>query len=196
MRSASRATSCPSTVAPPPDSGSKPQSARMSVVLPEPLGPSRPKTSPFFTCRLTRSTATNEPKRIDASRMSMTRSEDVDMESPWGRHSCLPYLSSLKRGRQECLPHLPCEPDVGGHAGFEDALGIGHADFEAEDLVPPLVERLHVARRELGGRGDVGDFAAKPLAGVGVAGDRDLLPQLDLAQIDLRDVGLHPQVGR
>jgi hypothetical protein len=34
----------------------------MVVVLPAPLGPKKPKSSPFFTSKLTLSTANNSPK--------------------------------------------------------------------------------------------------------------------------------------
>src|SRR5215475_515580 len=51
-----------------PDVGvSRPQSMRMVVDLPAPLGPRNPKISPFFVSRLMRSTATKSPNRLTRS---------------------------------------------------------------------------------------------------------------------------------
>src|SRR4030042_6515500 len=41
-----------------------PVSILIMVVLPAPLGPRKPKSSPVFTSKLTRSTANNSPKRF------------------------------------------------------------------------------------------------------------------------------------
>lgn len=62
--SASVATSYPTTVARPAVGAISPQNIRMVVVLPEPFGPSRPKTSPRLIVRSSRSTATSEPKLL------------------------------------------------------------------------------------------------------------------------------------
>src|SRR5213593_2856937 len=43
---------------------SRPQSMRMTVDLPEPLGPRKPKIEPFATRKLTESTAVKCPKRF------------------------------------------------------------------------------------------------------------------------------------
>ena len=50
-------------------------SIRMSVVLPAPLGPSRPYTSPAFTENDTASSATKSPKRLVSRSTSMGRGE-------------------------------------------------------------------------------------------------------------------------
>src|SRR5574341_1079840 len=67
---ASRSTRSPATCAVPEVGRSSPHSTRMVVVLPEPLGPRKPKISPRGTDRLTRSTAVKEPKRTLSSRAS------------------------------------------------------------------------------------------------------------------------------
>src|ERR1035437_8608497 len=54
-------TSKPATVARPEVGFSSPQSMRMVVDLPAPLGPRNPNTSPFLTERSIRSTATKPP---------------------------------------------------------------------------------------------------------------------------------------
>src|SRR2546425_11660146 len=43
---------------------SRPQSMRMTVDLPEPFGPRKPKIEPFATLKLTESTAVKWPKRL------------------------------------------------------------------------------------------------------------------------------------
>src|SRR5215469_5589513 len=54
----------------PPLGLSRPSMRRMSVVLPAPLAPSRPRISPRRTLRLTASTAVNWPKRLVTCRAS------------------------------------------------------------------------------------------------------------------------------
>src|SRR5690625_2923907 len=62
--SGSRPMSCPSTRAVPASGTSRVASIRTMVVLPAPLGPSRPKTVPRSTVRSTPSTAVVSPKRL------------------------------------------------------------------------------------------------------------------------------------
>src|SRR5262245_17393858 len=141
MRSASRVTSWPSIVAVPPASGSRPHRARMSVVLPEPLGPSRPKTSPGATDRLTRSTAGNLPKRTVATRTSRTAETGRGLRT---RIACADFRGSSTQVSEEesMIGNLFClsgrgarglvfqgDEDLGGHAGLEDALWVVHADL-------------------------------------------------------------------
>src|SRR5947209_3687850 len=104
MASASLRTSRPSTVALPSASGTSPHRPRISVVLPEPLGPSMPNTSPGPTVRVTSLTAVKLPKRIVPCSTSMT-----------GGMSPL-----LVQGHQ----HL------GRHARLEDALRVHHPDLD------------------------------------------------------------------
>ena len=56
--------SCPATIAVPLVGGTSVVSMRMSVLLPAPFGPSRPKISPLCTVKLTLSTASSAPKRL------------------------------------------------------------------------------------------------------------------------------------
>src|SRR6185503_18690461 len=155
MYSASRSTSWPSTVASPSANGKRPQRARMKVVLPEPLGPSRPKTSPGKICRLISLTAVNVPKRMVTSLASMTGCSEVE---------AVDMTRLLQR-----------QVDIGSHAGFEHALRVGDADLEPEDLVAALVEGLHVAGSEFRSRGNVNHLAFEALAGERVDGDLDFL---------------------
>src|ERR1051325_5364634 len=58
-----------------PSLGSRiPQSMRMTVDLPEPLGPRKPKMDPFATENVTRSTAVKCPKRRVSPSHSITGS--------------------------------------------------------------------------------------------------------------------------
>src|ERR1043166_3657000 len=56
-------TSIPATSADPSDGSSSPHSMRMVVVLPDPFGPSRPKTSPRSMRRLSCATAVSPSNR-------------------------------------------------------------------------------------------------------------------------------------
>src|SRR5579885_31898 len=64
------ATSKPLTEALPEVGRSSPQSIRIVVDLPAPLGPRKPKISPLATCSETWSTATNSPKVLTRSWIS------------------------------------------------------------------------------------------------------------------------------
>ena len=60
----SRMISCPATIAVPLEGGTSVVNMRISVLLPAPFGPSRPKISPLWTVKLTLSTASSAPKRL------------------------------------------------------------------------------------------------------------------------------------
>src|SRR5512143_976121 len=62
IASPSRRTSCPATVASPALGASRPVSIRIAVVLPAPLAPRKPNTSPACTSNVMWSTAVNAPK--------------------------------------------------------------------------------------------------------------------------------------
>ncbi len=81
-----RTTSNPATMALPAEGGSRPHSMRMVVVLPEPLGPRKPKMSPRRTSKLTWSTATKEPKRRARPSAWTARSSDgtSEVSLDWG----------------------------------------------------------------------------------------------------------------
>src|SRR3990170_410835 len=71
-------TSYPATVASPELGGVRPQSMRMDVDFPAPLGPKIPKTSPFRTSKETDWTARTAPKFFERPRASMTTSAEGD----------------------------------------------------------------------------------------------------------------------
>src|ERR1039458_595496 len=96
-----------------------------NVVLPEPLGPIKPRISPSFTARLNRSSATRPPKRMDR----LSQASSVLIGLPWGgpSGSWLPagkIVAHLARHQptgpeQEDQDH---QPDVQQQAVFLDEL--------------------------------------------------------------------------
>src|SRR5271156_7160005 len=116
-RRAWRATSKPATQALPSLGGSSVVSIRTNVVLPAPLGPSRPKTSPRRTSKLTLSTAVKVPKRLVRSLV------------------CIASESGSIGSRKS---------DFRGHSGFELALGLQHLDLDVEGA-NILAPAAHVA---------------------------------------------------
>src|ERR1035437_7804796 len=70
ISSGSVATSKPLTDALPEVGVKSPHNMRMAVDFPAPLGPRKPKISPFSTASETWSTATNEPNFLTRSRIS------------------------------------------------------------------------------------------------------------------------------
>src|SRR5262250_2224870 len=122
-RSASLRMSRPSTVAWPPLSGSKPVSILITVVLPLPLGPRKPKISPLATWKLTPLTAVNFPKL--RTRPSARMAGSLPLVGFGGAGvTGLPSVSEL---------------DVGGHARQHPVRGVVDADLHADHLVHALL---------------------------------------------------------
>src|SRR5205814_5128503 len=67
-------------------------------------------------------------------------------------------------------------------------------DFDSEDLVHPLLQRLDVARRVLSLLADLDHFSGELPAGKTVDGDRDLLAEPDASQRGLRHPDPHPEL--
>src|SRR5262249_55158371 len=122
---------------------SSPSTWRMSVVLPAPLAPTRPKTAPHGTSRLTRSRATLAPKRRVSSRTSTTAS--------LASRSRATMESFLLRGRLH--ERVALANQVHDHVG-----GDVHLPGFGEEGVDPLgedPEALTPGQRRTGG-GDEG----------------------------------------
>src|SRR5438270_10868357 len=117
--SGSALTSMPSTQARPLVSGRMPLSILMTVVLPLPLGPRKPKTSPGSTRKLTPSTAVTSPNLRTTFSVTMA-----------------------------LMTFLRHKLDVGMNAGAQLALRIGHPQLHADDLMLAFFARLHVARQK------------------------------------------------
>src|SRR5882724_6823079 len=122
-------TSRPSTCASPPLSGKRPVSILMTVVLPLPLGPRKPKISPFSTRKLTSLTAVKWPKRRTRFFAEMAT---CGLDSGW-----VAIASAF------CFQF-----HIRGHAREHAAGGIIDADFYANNLVDALFTSLHIARQE------------------------------------------------
>src|SRR5580765_365892 len=122
-------TSNPSTVADPPLSGSSPVSILMTVVFPLPLGPRKPKISPFSTRKLTSLTAATSPNLLTRCSAAMAATvEDLEL------------LSTRSAARFQFY--------VRGHARQNAPGRIVDADFDAEDLMNAFLARLHVPREK------------------------------------------------
>src|SRR6266702_3071713 len=124
-------TSRPSIQAAPPLSGKSPVSILITVVFPLPLGPRKPKISPFSTRKLTSFTAVKLPKRRTRCSAAMATS---------------PFLCGV--AATALIPRFQCH--IGSHTGKDAAGGIIDADFYANDLVNALLACLHIARKEFG----------------------------------------------
>src|SRR5579884_4524618 len=116
--SRSRTTSCPATVAEPEVGLSSVHSMLMVVVLPAPLGPRKPNTSPGATWKDTSLTASTGPKLLDRAATSMAGGA----EAPFVEASDA-ISHKLTRGRRgfsggrsregPTPPSTPSQPDRG-----------------------------------------------------------------------------------
>ena len=70
------------------------------------------------------------------------------------------------------------ERDIRRHPGAEPAFTVIEADLDAEDLLDALSHRLHVARGELGGAGNLLDHAREILSRLRIHAHGDLLAEL------------------
>src|ERR1700674_2836638 len=110
MRSGSATTSSPAKRALPAVGCIRPQSMRMMVDLPAPLLPSRPKTSPRETVKLTPSTAVKSPKRLTSPSTSITGAEDSPAVG-WGDFASAPAAGG---GGGEGFAGAPAAGEGGG----------------------------------------------------------------------------------
>src|SRR5882762_1035530 len=124
-------TSRPSTRAEPLLSGKRPVSILMTVVFPLPLGPRKPKISPFSTRKLTSLTAVKLPKRRTRCSAEM---------AAWGRDCWWVVIASA----------LGFQFHIRSHAGEDTTGGIIDANFYANDLVDALFAGLNIAWQEFG----------------------------------------------
>src|SRR5262245_420589 len=130
----------PCTSAVPEVGGRSVVSMRMSVDLPAPFGPSRPKTSPSSTAKLIPFTATKSPNFFTICRTSM----------PFIIYLCGLPTFRRKPARLSLAFHLKVEAtrsicgspqrqqDVRGHAEREASIGVVDAEPDLERLDVPL----------------------------------------------------------
>src|SRR5512143_1784654 len=122
--SGSPTTSKPATRAVPDVGGIRVVSMRMSVDLPAPFGPSRPKISPCATEKPTASTAVKSPKRFVIRSTSMSAM----------RASLAPGRS--RPSRAGLAPHR--QQHVGGHADRQTPVAVVDTQAHLEGLDVPL----------------------------------------------------------
>src|SRR5437879_12906159 len=134
--SESAPTSTPSTRAEPPLSGRRPVSILMTVVVPLPLGPRKPKISPFSTRKLTSFTAVKLPKRRTRCSAAM---------AACGRDCWWVAIASA----------LGFQFHIRSHAGKDTTGRIIDANFYANDLVDAFFAGLNIARHDFGVRVDL-----------------------------------------
>src|SRR5438132_3437124 len=162
-------TSRPSTRAEPPLSGKRPVSILMTVVFPLPLGPRKPKISPFWTRKLTALTAVKFPKRRTRRLAEMATS---------------PFVCGAVATAS--IPRFQFY--IRGHAGKDAAGGIIDADFYADDLVDALFAGLNIARQEFSLLIDLFDDAVESSVRKRIDTNFGFLANLDPADFRLGDV--------
>src|SRR5947209_140342 len=173
-RSASWTTSTPATWALPSVGSRMPQSMRMTVDLPEPFGPRKPKIEPLATERLTWSTAVKEPNRLVSFSQAIISS--AGMVQLLGRHI----------GKQ----HIRCHPRA------QLFFAIRESHFHAKDLFDSLRDGLGIARGELGGPIDLLDTSLKIFVWKRIDLHFNHLTRFDEAQPRFGNIHAHPKVLR
>src|SRR5258708_28515472 len=140
-------------------------SIRTIVVLPAPLGPSSPKTSPRRTSKLTLSTAVKAPKRLVRSLV------------------CIAGESGSIVARKS---------DFRGHPGFEFALGLQHLDLDVKGA-NVLAPTPHVAlSRELAFLADRHHLTGENLRRRRGQFDLRGLADVERAEVGLFDIDARP----
>src|SRR5262245_16907720 len=129
-RSCSLPTSWPATDAVPEPGTSSPHSMRIVVVLPEPLGPRMPKTSPGKIRNETSSTAWTVPNRLASPSSLTTASCRADSGTRW----IAPVSGSVGMGSPRRL-----DARVRRQAGLEGAAARLEHDLDAEHQVGALL---------------------------------------------------------
>src|SRR6266436_5490241 len=162
-------TSSPSTEAEPLLSGNRPVSILMTVVFPLPLGPRKPKISPFSTRKLTLLTAVKLPKR---------------------RTRFCAEMAALAEGCSDAAtasaPRFQLH--IRSHTGKHAASGIIDANFYANDLVDALFAGLHIARQEFGLLVDLLDDTIESGVGKRIDANFRFLAKLDAADFGFGNV--------
>src|SRR6266852_852843 len=162
-------TSRPSTRAEPLLSGKRPVSILMTVVFPLPLGPRKPKISPFSTRKLTSLTAVKLPKRRTRCSAEM---------AAWGRDCWWVVIASA----------LGFQFHIRSHAGEDATGGIIDANFYAYDLVDALFAGLNIARQEFGLLVDLFDEAIESGVRKRIDANFGYLAKLDAADFGFGNV--------
>src|SRR5712692_1701102 len=112
----------PSTQASPPLGGISPSISFTAVVLPAPLGPRKPKTSPGGTVMVRPASATLSPKRLDSSTQWMAGEAAAAVAA-----ACLAFRSTGSRSGERVgdAKHLPFA-ERAGDTEYEAVLDPDH----------------------------------------------------------------------
>src|ERR687883_1675676 len=108
---ASRTTSKPATRAEPPSGRSSVVRMRTAVVLPAPLGPSRPSTVPFSAQRSTPSRARTSPYRLQSPEVSIAGAMSLNLAKEFDQlpHHRIGLVEDVVPGvRAELVPARVC----------------------------------------------------------------------------------------
>src|SRR6266550_3570192 len=162
-------TSRPSIQAAPRLSGKSPVSILMTVVFPLPLGPRKPKISPFSTRKLTSFTAVKLPKRRTRCSAAM---------AACGRDCWWVAIASA----------LGFQFHIRSHARQDTAGRIMDANFYANDLVDAFFAGLNIARQEFGLLVDLFDEAVESSVRKGIDANFGFLAKLDAADFGFGNV--------
>ena len=182
--SASRTMSWPSTLAEPSSGASRVPSMRMVVVLPAPLGPRKPWTTPLRTARSTPSTARSSPNTLTRPEASMARSAvtvSLRWDTGWRAWRAASFEGRMRVPFRRMVPRKP----PGAGVDFHSLDVPGRCDSSPGGEIP----------REVGGGPQVPDEVVEPRRGVQPAGrghdvDRHAAQALGL------DAGGGPPVDR
>src|SRR5712671_5311480 len=88
------------------------------------------------------------------------------------------------------------ESNIRRHAGAQFTFAVIEANFDAEDLLHSLPDRLHVARGEFRIPRDLFDGSGKIPARIGIDAHLDGLGELQMAQPGFGDIHADPGVLR
>src|SRR5690349_13620466 len=141
----------------------------MTVVFPLPLGPRKPKISPFWTRKLTSLTAVKLPKRRTRCSAEMASS---------------PFVC----GAAATASILRFQFHIRGHAGKDASGRIIDADFYANDLVNALFAGLNVARQEFRLLIDLFNYTIKSSVRKRIDANFRFLTNLNTANFGFRNV--------
>src|SRR6516165_2415603 len=84
--------------------------------------------------------------------------------------------------------------DLRRHPRFENALRVGHVDFDREDLMMAFLRALYVPWRELALGCNVRNLSLEALLRISIHGHFRSLVQAHLSELGLRDVGFYPEI--
>src|SRR4029453_15968408 len=203
--------SCPPIRAVPSVGCRIPHSIRITVVLPEPFGPRKPKIDPFPTVNEIWSTAVKVPKRFVSPFTSIIGSAIKKNLETTKVGSAFPQTARSRPATTRCPQRVPpflpsCFPDLSSsfhswkvnvrrHSGAQTIVVARQTNLHAEYLFDTVSDGLHIARRKFRLSTDLLDNAVEIGVRKRIHTDADVLAQLDQTQPRFRDVNAHPEMA-